>query len=70
MENADHPKIVVYSKLVITEKDGAPDITVDGAKDGCVRVEEGDDRVLVSPYQVPLLQEAISRIAAEIGIDK
>ena len=70
MENADHPKIVVYSKLVITEKDGAPDITVDVAKVGCLRIEQGDDRVLVSPYQVPLLQEAISRIAAEIGIDK
>lgn len=70
MENADHPKLVVYSKLVITEKDGAPDITVDVAKDGCLRIEQGDDIVLVSPYQVPLLQEAISRIAAEIGIDK
>lgn len=70
MENADHPKIVVYSKLVITEKDGAPDISVDVADDGCLRIKQGDDRVLVSPYQVPLLQEAISRIAAEIGIDK
>lgn len=69
MENADHPKLVVYSKLVITEEDGAADISVDVAEDGCLRLKQDGDTVLVSPDQVPLLQEAISRIAAEIGVD-
>lgn len=67
---ADHPKIVAFSKLVITEEDGVPDIAVDMALDGCLRIEQDDDTVMVSPALVPLLQEAISHIAEEIGIDK